>query len=305
MSKQRYLADRAAELDDTQLVELLDNLTDRVAQADNPEKSDIIHITQIKDAIVDTYENWGKVSGMSTGYPLLDKRIGGLTAGHLILIGGETSNGKSAFAANIARNVAKRGDGVLYITLEMLHEEIGSRFYHINGKEVDDLNIMFQQQFQLDYKDIEPLLIKATRDFEVKLVVLDYMQYLGRGMTNEEVSKMSKTLKTLALKYGIPFVVIVSLRKGDGKFKRKWTEIEIDDLMGTGSIGYDCDVAMIASRKNMDNEFENESFFIKLLKTRNVDLDFNNRYIKMGWDKTRVFEYDEEPIFDRIQQIFG
>lgn len=305
MSK-RWLTDRAAELDDTELIGLLDNLTDKVAEADNPETTELLHITDIKEKIVETYESWGKVSGLSTGYPLLDKKIGGLTPGHVILIGGETSNGKSALAANIARNVARRGEGVLYITLEMLHEELGSRLYHINDKEVDNLNLLFQKQFQIDYKDVEPLLIKATQQAEVKLVVLDYLQYLGRGMTNEEVAKMSKTIKTLALKYELPFIVIVSLRKGDGKFKRKWTEIEIDDLMGTGSIGYDCDVAVIVSRKNEDNEFVNDRVTIKILKTRNVELDYDNRYVAMHWDRTRISEIDEEEEYiDRVQEIFN
>jgi replicative DNA helicase len=151
---------------------------------------------------------------------------------------------------------------------------------------------MFQGEFRVSIKDIEPLFLRAKQEGEIELVVLDYMQYLGRGMSLEEVARMSKELKSLAQRYEVPFIVIVSLRKSEGgKSKRKWTDIEIEDLMGTGSIGYDCDVAMIASRKSLDNEFASHSMWVKVLKTRNAELDYDNRYVQFDWDRTKITEF--------------
>lgn len=251
---------------------------------------DIVHISELTDEIDKEYADWGKTKGLLTGLPSLDNKIGGMGKGHVILIGGETSNGKSALAANIAVNVAKE-HGVLFITLEMAKAEIGARIKHINKGTVEGLDMMFQTEHRLTYKDVKPLLKKAIEMGSVELVLLDYLQYLGRGMSEKEVAIMSKEIKTLALEFNIPFLVIVSLRKSEsGRNKRKWTEIEIEDYMGTGSIGYDCDVALIASRKDLHNDFNNDHLYVKMLKTRNAYLDYSDRYLEFDWDQTRITE---------------
>lgn len=278
-------------MEDTEFQEVEKAVIERGAESDIAEPNDgIISIDDIADDIKEEFESWGKVRGMRTGYTTLDKKLGGMGEGHVILIGGETSNGKSALATNIAVNVAKT-DPVLYITLEMQAKEIGSRIMHIYGENVGDLQMLFQSQFRLTYKDVKPLLKNAMEYAGIKLVVLDYLQYLGRGMKLEEVAIMSKEMKTLALEFNIPFIVIVSLRKAEqGKGKRKWTDIEIEDLMGTGSIGYDADAAIIVSRKDLNNEYDEDNVYVKILKTRNARLDYSDRYVALKWDRTRITE---------------
>lgn len=257
---------------------------------------DIVHISELIAEIDKEYASWGKAKGLMTGLPSLDEKLGGMGKGHVILIGGETSNGKSALAANIAVNVA-REHGVLFITLEMAKAEIGARIKHINGGTIEGLDMMFQTEHRLTYKDVKPLLKKAIELGSVELVLLDYLQYLGRGMTEKEVAIMSKEIKTLALEFNIPFLVIVSLRKSEGgRNKRKWTEIEIEDYMGTGSIGYDCDAALIASRKDLFNNFNNDHLYVKMLKTRNAHLDYNDRYLEFDWSQTRITESWVKPV---------
>lgn len=287
MSKNEWIKDRLHSLDDDAFIEIVDELAERASKTVVKHNDELVSIIELEDEIDDVYKNWGKPSGLSTGYPILDEKIGGLKRGEVTLIGGETSNGKSALAANIACKVAK-SKCVLFITLEMLQAEIGARLKHINDGRVDDLNIIFQAEYRIDYRDLEPLLKKAKAKADVDMVVLDYMQYLGRGMKLEEVAKMSKEFKSLALKYQIPFVIIVSLRKGDTKMKRKWTEIEIEEFMGTGAIGYDADVAMVVSRKDTDNEFQQDKVFVKILKTRNNKLDWNDRIIEFDWKDTKI-----------------
>lgn len=288
MSKVDYLKKQVLELDDPAFAEIADVVTDRAIESEEKPRDEIVHITDISDKIDKVYDSWGKPSGIMTGFPSLDEKIGGLGKGHVILIGGETSNGKSALATNIAVNVSKSRP-VLFITLEMLQEDIGARIKHVNGGNIDGLNLMFQSEYSLEYTDIKPTIQKAKQLGNVEMVVLDYMQYLGRGMRLEEVAKMSKEIKKLALLFEIPFLVIVSLRKAEqGKGKRKWTDIEIEDFMGTGSIGYDCDTAMIASRKNLDNTYDDAGLWVKVLKTRNARLDYNDRYVRFDWDQTRI-----------------
>lgn len=286
-----YWKKRLALEDDETIKEIEEAVLERGLETPEETPADeIVHISEMEEEIKKEYDSWGKIKGLRTGLPSLDEKIGGMGKGHVILIGGETSNGKSALAANIAVNVA-RTNPVLFITLEMRRAEIGSRIMHINHGKLDGLDMMFQSEHRLTYKDIKPLLKKAIEMGSVEMVVLDYLQYLGRGMTEKETAIMSKEIKTLALEFNIPFVVIVSLRKTEGgRNKRKWTEIEIEDYMGTGAIGYDCDCAMIASRKNLNNEFDNDSLWVKILKTRNAKLDYDKRYIRFDWDQTRITE---------------
>lgn len=299
MKKTEFIEKKLLELDDDGFTEVIGASVDRLANIEEP-KDGIVHITDIEEEIKELYKNWGKMSGLSTGYSTLDKKIGGMDKGHVVLIGGETSNGKSALAANITRNVALN-HSVLFVTLEMLREELGQRLLHINNGRVDNLDITFQAEHRIDYKDLEPIIKNAKKTAEIEMVVLDYMQYLGRGMTNQEVAKMSKEFKSLALKYQIPFVVIVSLRKSEGgQRKRKWTQIEIEEFMGTGAIGYDCDTAMITSRKNQEDEFTEDKIFVKVLKTRNSRLDYNDRIVELNWDETRISEDWVEPIQKRL-----
>lgn len=264
-----------------------------LAQRDSIDKGSWTHITDIKEEIEEASKLWGKVSGISTGYPKLDAKIGGLKKGELLLIGGETNNGKSALAQNIAVNVS-HSHKVGFITLEMLKTEAGSRLKFMNGGSVDGMDILFQTEYQIDYRHLKPLFENAIK-LGVELVVLDYLQYLGRGMTLEEVAKMTKLMKSLALDFEIPFVVIVSIRKSEGgKFKRKWVDIETEDLMGTSAIAYDADIAMIASRKNLENEFETDRFFVKVIKARNMDLNYDDRFITFAWEKTRITELSDD-----------
>jgi len=229
--KNEFLVNRLLNLDDEAFVDVLAKIGERSAVVETEIHDELIHITEIKDEIDEVHASWGKLSGLSTGLPSLDKKIGGLRKGEVILIGGETASGKSALATNIAVNVS-RNYPILFITLEMLQAEIGSRIKFINNETLDDLDIVFQKEYRIDYRDLKPILDKAHELQEPALVILDYMQYLGRGMTLEEVAKMSKEFKSLALKYQIPFIVIVSIRKGNVMMKRKWTEIEIEDFMG-------------------------------------------------------------------------
>jgi replicative DNA helicase len=124
----------------------------------------------------------------------------------------------------------------------------------------------------------------------VELVVVDYLQYLARSMTLEEVGKMSKELKSLALTYKVPIIVITQIRKGDRM--RKWTEVEIDDIMGTSAIGYDCDIALLTSRHDPENNYTQDGFHVKILKNRNRGFDIDKQYCTLGWDRTKIYTPD-------------
>lgn len=254
----------------------------------------IIHINDIKEEIDESAKKWGMFDGLSTGIPLLDQQMGGMRKGEILLVGGDPNNGKSALAANVAVNVS-REHRVLFITLEMLAPAIGTRMRWINKGTVDGLDMTFQSKKSINFTDLEKIFEEGVGEQGAQFVVIDYLQYLGRGMTNEEVAKMSKLIKDLAQSFEVPIMVIVSLRKDSKGMngKRKWTEIEIDDLMGTGAIGYDADVAMIVSKRDEDMEWDNQHVYVRTIKIRSYPLDYNNNIAKLNWDKTRITQYED------------
>jgi replicative DNA helicase len=289
--KNAWIKERINSIDDDEaLLEIADTVTEKIAGKPVEEAKDgIIHITEMDDLLEEVRADRGKFKGISTGYSTLDEKMGGFTKGGVVLIGGETSNGKSALATNMAIQQAKRAP-VLYISLEMTHREMLDRIDTMTGGDTN-IDLMFQQTFDVSYKDLDSIVNNAVNDGGVRIVYVDYLQYLGRGMDEREVAKMSQKIKKLALKHDITMCAIVSLRKGDaGKNKRKWTDIENDDLMGTAAIAYDADTIVIASRRDQENEFDTEHIYVKVLKARNTKLDYHDRYIKLSWDSTRISE---------------
>jgi replicative DNA helicase len=255
-------------------------------------KGELLHISEIASDIEAASKEWGRVGGTSTGLPSLDARIGGLRGGDIIMFAGNPGGGKSALAGNIAVNVS-RGAHVLFISLEMLPKRIGARFMYYNNGTINGLNISFQKESIVDYRSLRALFEKAS-DKGMKLAVLDYFQYLGRGMDMNEVAKMSVVCKKLAQEFEVPFIIILSLRKGGTQFSRKWTDVELEDLMGTSAIGYDADAVIVASRTDPQNKPDPDHQWLKVVKVRDMPNDPSD-YIRLHWDKTKVSEIKGEP----------
>lgn len=248
------------------------------------------HILEYEPEIRESIKMWGKVGGLSTGLPSLDMVIGGLRKGQLTLIAGESNQGKSALAAQIAVNIS-REHKVGYISLEMLPGDNGARINHMNGGteqdiQLEGLDIFFQSTTDFSYKHLDLLLEKGSK-IGIEIVMLDYLQFLGRSLTLEEVGLMTKTIKMLTTKYKIPIVVIVSLRKGT---QRKWTDIGLDDLMGTSAIGYDADNTFIVSHKDMDDKWDDDHVYLKILKLRNMKKTRDNEFLIYDWFDTKITE---------------
>lgn len=293
MKSTDYLLKRLDDLEDDAFIEVLGAATERVAEVTPEPKTGTTHISEMHSRIETMRGLRGKFQGFSTGYTGLDNKMGGIRKGTVLLVGGETNNGKSVFAANLAVNIGRALCNVLYITLEMTTDEMLDRFDKISGGTLEEIDITLQDDFDIGYNDLEKLVDASIEEHGTEVVVVDYLQYLGRGMDEREVAKMSKKLKYLALTRNIAFIVIVSLRKpgSDVRNRRKWVDIEIEDMMGTAAIGYDCDTAVIVSRKDEENEYDEDHIYVKVLKTRGTKMPYNSRIAKLRWhDSMKVDE---------------
>lgn len=80
--------------------------------------------TGLRDYIEELKDNSISLSGLSTGYPILDKQIDGMVNGTLLVIAARKKMGKSTLLSNIAAHAAyKLGEAVLYVDTELSFNE--------------------------------------------------------------------------------------------------------------------------------------------------------------------------------------
>ena len=239
----------------------------------------------LEDLLVDAYDrieelhrNKGALRGLKTGFRDLDKKTAGFQKGDLIIIGARPAMGKTTFAQNLAYNVATRnGDkkGVLFFSMEMANAEIVDRMISdISG--IDNWKIRTGNVSDEDFARIGdalgdmnevPLYIddtssmtilelrnkarRAAHDHNVGMVIVDYLQLLQgsdryAGNRVQEVTEISRGLKTLARELEIPVVALAQLSRG--VTGRDDPRPVLSDLRESGSIEQDADLVMFLHR---------------------------------------------------------
>lgn len=233
---------------------------------------------------------WGKMQGISSGYRCIDKLTKGFAGGELIIVAGKTSNGKTTLSMNIANRVALQGCRVLFVTLEMTHAELTSRYMFINGGNTEDFgvvstNTVFQKNDELDWRDIDGLIQKAIDEMEVNLVVIDHLHYFTRELDHisEDLGRITKELKKNAIRYDIPVMLISHVRKvADGK------KATIDDLRSSSYIAQDADIVLMVGQDINDRSM----MYVEIEKNRNRGYDQDNT-VWLKFDQTKLTERED------------
>lgn len=239
----------------------------------------------------DRVKNWGKLQGLSSGYHALDKLMLGLVGGEMIVIAGKTSMGKTTLAINISNRVALHGVPVLFVTLEMTHPEITSRYMRINGGDTDKYHrvattTLFQANDELNWQSIDPLIEKAVEEMKVGLVVIDHLHYFTRDLEHvaEDLGRISKELKKNANRYKIPVILISHVRKtGEGR------EATMEDLRSSSYIAQDADIVLMVGRSKDNPQWTN----VRIEKNRNRGFDPENNVAQLMSKDIRLYDQSE------------
>lgn len=217
--------------------------------------------------------------GISSGYALLDKEIGGWQNGDLIIIGSRPAVGKTAFAINIALNAAAGMNiPVLFFTLEMSSKSLIKRMIireaEINIKDIDGKHIIEKEDWpKVEKRLLEihkcPLYIddtpglladdfaekvgKAVKDKGVKMVIVDYLQLMRShekylGMREDEVSYIVRSLKMVALAYNIPIIALSQLSRLSLSSGSVHKPLQLRDLRESRSIEETADLILLLDR---------------------------------------------------------
>ncbi|CAM9091869.1 unnamed protein product [Choristocarpus tenellus] len=185
-----------------------------------------------------------KIPGLKTSFIDFDIITQGFQNSDLIIIAGRPSMGKTAFAFNLAKNIARNHNiGIIFFSLEMTRQQLLYRLLaseimisntrlrssRISQKEWDKLNqsIKLLSQIKLYIDDTPNLSIGEikfkikTLEFEcfqsINLIIIDYLQLLEGINKNEnrvqELSKITRLLKQLARDLNIPIIVLSQLSR--------------------------------------------------------------------------------------------
>lgn len=221
--------------------------------------------------------------GTSTGFRDLDNLLTAMAPGHLIVLAGRPSMGKTAFALDIARNVGlDQGKSVAIFSLEMTKEEIFDRIFgSLTGIQPWKLTkgLLSEDQFmqmgpsfdRLDGRNIfvdddsdrtlVNLRSKARRlqmQRKLDLVVIDYLQLIqvtDRAATENQTQKMShisQSIKQLARELECPVLALSQLNRECERRPDK--RPQLSDLRDSGSIEQDADRVLMLYRDGYYNE---------------------------------------------------
>lgn len=253
--------------------------------------------------------------GLDMGFNNLNYYLGGLQKGKIYILGARPSMGKSAFAMNIAEHVALTHN-VLFISLEMSRKEYAQRLMfgragvdvnaintgRISDAEIekvksqkeylDSLKLFIETRTPCRVSDIELAMINiiSTRG-SCDLVIVDYLQLLTpnskSGKNREvEVAEMSRELKSLAVKYNVPIIVLSQLSRA--LEAREDKRPMLSDLRESGAIEQDADVVMFVYRDEWyhpDDPASRGKGEILIRKNRG---GANNRDVEMCWQPSKV-----------------
>lgn len=273
-------------------------------------------IEQIYEEIRALRSNDG-LSGIKTGYADLDAMTNGLHPGELIILAARPAMGKSAFALNLANQVAKlnREGAVAIFSLEMpamsLMKRIISSESDVDGKKLTsgrlteaEMNGLYEAGSLISERPLfidDTSMIKVSQIFSkcrklktqygsLSLIVIDYLQLIsGSGRSDsrqQEVSEISRNLKILAKEMECPVMALSQLsRKVE---ERTNHEPQLSDLRESGSIEQDADIVMFLYREayysdGAQEENNIEVVDLSLKKHRNgetgkVQLQFNKAH---------------------------
>ncbi|MFH5881592.1 replicative DNA helicase [Liberiplasma polymorphum] len=267
----------------TDMLEFIDDAEKRIFDvAKSRRTSDFITMAQATQEVIKKTEEaknqQGQIIGLDTGFTELNNYVFGLQPSELYIIAARPSMGKSAFALNIATNIAKLKSKpyVAFFSLEMGVDQLVGRILsseanvvssHIRTGELTPiewqqisvasdklsrLNILFDDSGTVKVTDMRQKCRKLAQENKLDLVVIDYLQLLSgsKNQTNrvQEVSEISRVLKEMARELKIPVIALSQLSRSVEQRQEKIPILA--DLRESGSIEQDADVILFLYRED-------------------------------------------------------
>lgn len=236
-----------------------------------------------------------KLSGLASGFYDLDSLTQGFQKSDLIIIAGRPSMGKTALGLNIAANIIKNSKlPVLFFSLEMSKQQIMYRLLAMETN-INQMRLKTGELYQNDWLKLNkiikilakfPLFIDDTFDLSIQdirskiktiifeqnqigLIIIDYIQLMQNSKLRienrvQELSQITRSLKTIAREFNIPIIGLSQLsRNVENRIDKKPI---LSDLRESGSIEQDADLVLLLYQNKSQNSDQ-----INIRKTSKTD----------------------------------
>lgn len=258
----------------------------------------------------------GGMTGVDTGIPGLNNRTFGFQKSDLILLAARPSMGKTALSLNFCVNAAKKGAKVAIISLEMSKFQLAQRVIasecaiDLNSVKSGDLSekewpklfegiknirklpIYINDKSEVTIPQLKAQLRKLKLDAGLDMIMIDYLQLIegsGGGENRQnEISKISRSLKGLAREMECPVLALSQLSRGPESRQDK--RPMLSDLRDSGAIEQDADLVMFLYRDFYYNEKPGTENVAELIiaKHRNGETG----HMKLFW-RGNIQKFDE------------
>ncbi len=244
----------------------------------------------IQDVIKETEKNLevlseskGEITGVPTGWADIDRITSGFHENELIIIAARPAMGKTAFALNLATHVATHTDkSVALFNLEMGAEQLAVRILASLGQ-IDQTKLRTGNLQNEDWKRVTEAISQlsnaklymddtpgitigeirakcrrlANSENGLGIVIIDYLQLIstnGKYGSNrqQEVSDISRALKTMAMELKVPVIALAQLSRAVEQREDK--RPIMSDLRESGSIEQDADIVSFLFREDYYNK---------------------------------------------------
>lgn len=280
-----------------------------------------IHVSTLLEEAYERAEelsrNPNTLRGIPTGFPFLDKLLGGLQKSDLIILAARPSVGKTALQLDIARHAAVNAKkSVAIFSLEMSKQQLTERLLsmmtgvglwdlRVTGnikdeffaKLSDTLGMLSESNLYIDDTsgiNILELRSKARKlkiEKGVDLIIVDYLQLVVGGNRQDrvqEVSEISRLLKGIARELDVPVLALSQLSRAIEQ--RSDGSPLLSDLRDSGSIEQDADIVCFLSRVGGDAE-NSDNRVLTVAKHRNGPTGYTELFFSK--DQARFREIDK------------
>ena len=283
----RYLVVTGAEIsnlaqDDTiETEEVISRAEQAVMEVRAPESREkLVHIKGVIKSAFDRvnklYHSGESIIGLSTGFPELDRKLGGLQDGQYVIIGGRPGMGKSGWVQNLMHNVSiVNGEGSVLFTLEtskeaftmrLLSQASGIDFEALKSGHIKDTDfpaltiaagkitgapLWIDSTGGISPMQIKQRLRQLQRHMDIRLIVIDYLQLMTADVNTTQrvdtLTEISRGVKALAQDFGCPLIAVSQLsRKVE---ERPDKRPQLHDLRESGALEQDADLVAFIYRE--------------------------------------------------------
>jgi replicative DNA helicase len=238
------------------------------------------------DIIDSVRKSKNPIVGIPTGFEKLDQMTAGFQNDEFIIIGARPSVGKTALALNMAAHIAfQRKKATAFFSLEMSGIALVQRLISSEAmvqaqnlrsgflssgdykKIVDVMGVIYEAPFyivdmpNMKLLDLRSQARKLRSQQNVEIIFIDYLGLIGHENSSlpryEQISEISRSLKSLARELHIPVVVLCQLNRD-----AQWEVPTLANLRDSGSIEQDADLVLFLNReqpkKKKGGEEENQ-----------------------------------------------